>query len=220
MKLMLNAETRTLTGTRHSRRLRRTKDAIPGVIYGGDKEPDQVIFSRREIVKLMEQETFFSHAVTIQQKDRKEEAAVLRDLQRHPAKGNVMHLDFMRIRADRAINVRVPLHFINEDKCIGVKTQGGNISHSMTEVEVSCLPDIIPDAIIADLLNLNVREALHLSDLDFPEGVSSVALRYGADHDLPVASVQPPRGGLDIEDEETEETETAETDTVEQESDK
>lgn len=204
MKLVLHTEPRTDLGTSSSRRLRRGGDSIPGVVYGGGRDSDAVTFSRRELVKLMEQETFFSHAVTLHQGEAQEQA-ILRDVQRHPATGDVLHLDFMRISAGRAIHVRIPLHFINEDQCVGARTQGGNILHAMAEVEVRCLPDAIPDYIAVDLAEVNIRETLHLSDLSLPEGVDIVALQHDTPHDLPVASVQSPRGGLADEEEEDEE---------------
>lgn len=209
MKLVLHAEKRIDLGTSNARRLRRDGDSIPGVVYGGGQDTDEVIFSRRELVKLMEQEIFFSHAVTLYQGEA-QERVILRDLQRHPATGDVLHLDFMRISSGRAVHVRIPLHFINEDQCVGVRTQGGNILHAMTEVEVHCLPDAIPDFIAVDLQQVNVREAIHLSDLSLPEGVNIVALQHDSSHDLPVASVQSPRGGLEDEAEETEEETTEE----------
>lgn len=209
MELILHAETRTEVGTAHSRRLRRDGERIPGVIYGSGKQTNQVTFLRKELAKLMQEENFFSHTITIHE-GAEQEQVVLRDLQRHPAKGNVMHLDFLRISANRAVNVKIPLHFLNEDHCVGVKNQGGSIAHSITEVEISCLPDAIPDFIPVDTTNLDLRDAVHLSDLMLPEGVSIIALQHGtdADHDSLVVSVRPPRGGAD-EDEEQEAEETA-----------
>lgn len=209
-KLTLNAYDRKEKGTASSRRLRHG-DKVPGIIYGDNKDPVQVSFEQKDLLKLFREETFFSHAVTLVKEDKTEEEAILRDLQRHPSRGYTMHIDFMRISPDRPVKVRVPLHFINADKCVGVKIGGGNISHSATEVEVSCLPADIPDFIPVDLAHVDLRESVHLSDLELPEKVSIVALQYGEAHDLPVASVQPPRGGL--ADELEEEAAAAEAET-------
>lgn len=206
-KLELNALSRDGKGTGASRRLRREQEMVPGVIYGGTKANEMVMFQSKDVIRLLKQETAYSHMVTITRDGGASQKAILREVQRQPARGDAMHLDFMRIDEKREVKVRVPLHFINAENCIGVKMQGGNVSHSMTEVEVSCLPTLIPDFLAVDVLNLNVRQSLHLSDLTLPDGVSIVALMYGEGHDLPVASVQPPRGGLDEEDELDEEGE-------------
>lgn len=202
VKLVLNASARTGKGTGVARRLRRLENKVPGIIYGEDKAPEQVSFEQKDLVKIFKEETFFSHAVTIRRDGDSEEQVIVRDIQRHAAKGHALHIDFMRISPDRFVKVRVPLHFINADKCIGVKVGGGIISHSTTEVEVSCLPMHIPDFLSVDLAEVDLRGSVHLSDLELPEGVSIVALQYGEDHDLSVASVQPPKGGLTDEDEE------------------
>jgi large subunit ribosomal protein L25 len=107
----------------------------------------------------------------------------------------VVHLDFLRVVAGEAIKVQVPLHFTNEDTCKGVKIGGGMVQHQMTEIEVSCLPKDIPEFIEVDMTNVEVGAIVHLSDLTLPKGVTSVALSLGADHDLAVASVTPPKGG-------------------------
>lgn len=200
-KLELSALSREANGTGASRRLRREQDMVLGVIYGGGEDNESVMFQGKDVVRLLKEETAYSHAVTIKREGGGEVQAVLREIQRHPARGDAMHLDFMRVDAKRAVKVKVPLHFLNAEKSVGVRLHAGRVSHSLTEVEVSCLPGLIPDFLEVDMLAVNVRESVHLSDLELPEGVSIVALQYGEAHDLPVASVQPPRGGAD-EDEE------------------
>ena len=118
-----------------------------------------------------------------------------------PASDRVMHIDFMRVRADRAVEVPVPLRFLNEDNCVGVLS-GGNISHNLIEVQVSCLPANLPEFIEVDVGNLEMGEALHLTDLTVPEGVTIVALAYGTERDITVVSVQTPRGGAEEDEEE------------------
>lgn len=201
-KLVLNAEIREGSGKSDSRRLRRLADKVPGIIYGAGKEPDKVTFSGKELRKILEEETFFSHIIDIKKDEGKAERVILRDLQRHPIKGNVIHLDFMRISKSRQVSVHIPLHFLNEDKCFGVKNQKGTMSKAMTEIKIVCLPDQMPDFIAVDLIDLKIRESLHLSDLKLEGDFELVAFRQKNYHDLPVVSIQPPRGGEDDDEDE------------------
>jgi len=177
-----------------SRRLRRLEGLVPGVVYGGHKDPVSVSVISKDIEKALENEAFYSHVLTLDFGDHKE-SAVLKDLQRHPAKNSVVHIDFLRVVANEAIKVNVPLHFVNEDSCKGVKVGGGMIQHQMTEIEVLCLPADMPEFIEVDMAEVEVGAIVHLSDLTLPKGVTSVALSLGADHDLAVSSVTPPKGG-------------------------
>ena len=121
-------------------------------------------------------------------------------MQRHPAKNTIMHVDFLRVSAKTKLTMQVPLHFINEDTCHGVKIEGGTISHALNDIEVSCLPKDLPEYIEVDMAELKVGENIHLSDLALPEGVESVALSHGADHDLLVSAVNVTKGGGDEEE--------------------
>ena len=202
----LNASPRAELGTGASRRLRRAGDQLPGIIYGGEDAPQPVTLSVNELTKAMQQEAFFSQIVNVRV-DGAEQRALVRDLQLHPVSEKVLHVDFLRVHADKPIQTHVPLHFVNEDKCVGVRAGGGSIAHNLVDVEVSCLPKDLPAFIEVDLAALEVGQALHLSDLSLPEGVAVVALGYGEDHDIPVVSVQPPRGGASQAEEEGEEAE-------------
>ena len=199
----LNASLRTDLGTGASRRLRRSGERLPGVIYGGESAPQPVTLSANELTKAMQQEAFLSQIVNVKV-DGTEQQALVRSLQLHPVNEKVLHVDFLRVEADRPIQTNVPLHFVNESKCVGVRTGGGSIAHNLVDVEVSCLPNDLPEFIEVDLAALEVGQALHLSDLNLPEGVTLVALGYGEDHDIPVVSVQPPRGGTAQAEEEEE----------------
>ena len=201
---VLEAETRVGRGKSTARRLRREADKVPGIVYGGGRDPVPVAVELRLLSKAMEQQAFFSQIIQLRI-DGKSEQAVLRDLQRHPANEKVLHIDFMRVRADRPIQMSVPLRFLNEDTCVGVRQSGGNISHNLIEVEVSCLPADLPESLDIDVENLDMGQALHLSDLEIPEGVSIVALTSREVHDTPVVSIQAPRGGLEEEEEPGEE---------------
>ena len=189
----IQAEVRVDEGKGASRRLRRLEGKTPAVIYGGQKPARSISLIRKDLEKMLENEAFYTALLTINV-DGETETAILKDLQRHPAKGFTMHADFMRIEANKAIKVHVPLHFINEDKCEGVKVGGGIVQHQATDIEVQCLPNDIPEFIEVDMLKVGLGEIVHLSDLNLPEGVVSTALALGEDHDLALASVIAPRG--------------------------
>ena len=190
----LNAEVRTDLGKGASRRLRRFDGLVPAIIYGGDKAPQPLSLNRKDLEKALENEAFFSH-VLIVNVGKDKEKAILKDLQRHPAKNRVTHVDFMRIDDNVAIRVHVPIHFLNETNCHGVKMQGGMIQHQATDIEVQCLPAVIPAFIEVDMLAFETGHIVHLSDVILPAGVTSVALALGEDHDLAIASVIAPKGG-------------------------
>jgi len=194
--ITLTATIRTDVGKGASRRLRRLEDKVPAIIYGGDTAPQKLTLSGNEILKASQIEAFYSQILDISI-DGTVESAVIRDLQRNPASGRVQHIDFQRVSADKEINVNVPLHFVNEDACVGVKMSGGTLTHNLTEVEISCLPANLPEFIEVDMLEVEAGTSVHLSDLALPEGVTVVALAFGADRDIPVASVTARRGASD-----------------------
>ena len=200
----LNCEVREDLGKGASRRLRRLNNAIPAVLYGGNTDPVSLTIAHDDILHATENEAFFSHIITLNI-GKKKEKAVIKALQRHPAKPFIMHADFQRIDEKQAIVVRVPLHFLNEEKAVGVKMGGGQILKTLNEIEVSCLPKDLPEYIEVDMIDVDVSETVHISDLTLPEGVTSVALSHGEDSDLAVALIKPPRGGSDKDDEDGEE---------------
>lgn len=189
MNFTLNAQARTAAqeGKGASRRLRR-EAKVPAIIYGGDQAPMCVSLELRELVKAISNEAFFSSIITLNV-DGQEQRAVIKAMQRHPAKNTPLHADFMRVVAGHEITVKVPLHFNNEETAKGVKESGGVVTINMHEVEITVLPRHLPEFITVDLQDLDVGHALHLSDLKLPEGVTITALTHGPDHDLPVASV-------------------------------
>jgi large subunit ribosomal protein L25 len=195
----LIAEVRSDLGKGASRRLRRFDGRVPGIIYGGDKAAQPVSLIRKDLEKALENEAFYSHVLVVKVGNVAEKA-ILKDMQRHPAKNRVTHVDFLRIDDNVAIKVHVPIHFLNEDTCYGVKTQGGMIQHQATDIEVQCLPADIPTYIEVDMLEVETGQIIHLSDVTLPAGVTSVALALGEDHDLAIASVIAPKGGEDAPD--------------------
>jgi large subunit ribosomal protein L25 len=180
------AESRGQSGKSAAKRSRRVGN-VPAVIYGGHKEPQMLVLSHNEVIKHLEHEAVYSHVldVTI---DGKTEKAILKGVQRNPARFQVQHLDFLRVDMTETVKVHVPLHFTNESTSVGGK-KGGVAAHSMTDVEVSCLPSALPEYIEVNLATLDIGESLHLSDLVLPTGVSIVVLAQGAEHNLPVVSM-------------------------------
>ena len=216
---VVEAELRSDEGKGASRRLRRLEAKIPAIIYGGDSAPVSLSLIRKDFEKHLDKEAFYSAIIEVAY-DGKKEKAVLKALQRHPAKDFPMHADFFRVEANKAIKVSIPLHFTNEDSCVGVKLGGGRIQHTVNEVEVLALPANLPEFIEVDMSDLQVGDIIHLSDLNLPEGVTSTALALGDDRDMGVASVLAPRGtkgsdGSEDGDDEPSEGSTSEDDSDE-----
>jgi len=183
----LQAEPRPDIGKGASRRLRR-QGMLPAILYGGGQQPEALSLQHNEVLQQLANEAFYSHILNVNIGARTERA-ILRDLQRHPYKPAILHLDLQRVSTHEKLRVHVPLHFMNEDSCRGVKQQSGSISHHRIEVEVSCLPKNIPEFIEVDLIDVGVGEAIHLSGLSLPAGVEIVELGYGPEYDVPVVSV-------------------------------
>ena len=202
----INADLREVQGKGASRRLRRA-GMVPAVLYGGSGEPVNLQLGHNDLFHHAQHEAFYSHILKLII-DGKDQRVILRDMQRHPFKPTIMHVDFQRVDENKALTMRVPLHFVNEEQCVGVKTGGGIISHLMTELEISCLPKDLPEYIEVDVVELNVGDALHLSDLKVPEGVEIAALMHGGDPAQSVVSVQAPR--IEVEPTEEAEAEAAE----------
>ena len=186
----LNAEARSDLGKGASRRLRRLASQVPAVIYGGEKAPQSISLLAKEIAKLLENDSAYSHVIALTV-DGAVETVVIKALQRHPAKGHVLHADFVRVVAGQKLTAHVPLHFLNQESSVGVKQQGGEVSHTITEVEVSCQPQDLPEFIEVDLAKVEVGQIVHLSDIKLPKGVELVALAHG--NDLAVANIHASR---------------------------
>jgi large subunit ribosomal protein L25 len=165
----LVAEERTDSGKGASRRLRRA-GKVPAIVYGAGREPRSVCFDRDPLMHKMENESFFSSVLTINVQG-KARQCILKDVQMHPAKRLVLHLDLQRIVADEAIRMTVPIHFLNEETAPGVKEGGGSVQHTVSEIEVSCLPANLPEYLELDVGELELDQSLMLSDIVLPEGV-------------------------------------------------
>ncbi len=194
---VLEAEPRTDLGKGASRRLRR-QGKIPGVIYGAGKEPVSISLDHNILVHQLENEAFYSHILDINLAGTKEQA-ILKDLQRHPSKPTLLHIDLQRVSAREKIRVQVPLHFINEETGPGAKA-GGLITHVLNEVEIACLPKDLPEYIEVDLGEVELDATVHLSDIKLPAGVEIVELAHGEGHDQSVVTIHLPRGAKDEEE--------------------
>ena len=206
----LSAEVRSDYGKGASRRLRRT-NKFPGIIYGGGGNPTPVSLDHNEMTNNLQNEAFFSHILTLKV-DGAEEQAIIKDIQRHPFKQIILHMDLQRVLANEAINVRVPLHYLNEETCHGVKTEGGALNKIENDVGVSCLPADLPEYIEVDVAELKLGESLHLSDIKLPEGVTSTDFVEGdEDHDRAIITVFQPRAAVEAEDEDESSADEAES---------
>jgi large subunit ribosomal protein L25 len=183
----LIADIREDQGKGASRRLRR-EGLVPAIIYGAGRPPRSLTFDHNRVIQQLENEKFFSSILKIKVGE-KSQAAILKDVQRHPSKPQIMHMDFQRIVEDEEIRMLVPIHFLGEKVAPGVKEDGGKVSHLMTEVEVVCLPRNLPEYLELDVSELGLDEMLKLSDISLPEGVSIPALAQGEEADRGVVSI-------------------------------
>jgi len=158
--------------------------------YGGKKQAVMISLAHNKVIKALENDAFYSSILSIVVAGEKENV-VLKDLQRHPSKAKILHLDLLRVSAKEAITMNTPLHFINEDNAPGVK-EGGIVTHEMTDIEIKCLPKDLPEYLEVDLSQLGLDQVLHISDIQLPEGVE-LTTEITEAHDLPIASIRVPR---------------------------
>jgi len=203
----LDATVRTDLGKGASRRLRH-EGKVPAIIYGAGKDPVSITLDHNKVTQAQDFEAFYSHVLTINVDGKKEEA-LIKDMQRHPYKLKVMHIDFLRIVAGELLTVNVPIHFINEEEADAIKLDGGHAEHHMNEIEISCLPKHIPEYIEVDVSGVEMDQTLHLSDITLPKNTESVELSKGEEHDLAVVTIKPAKVVVD-EDEEADDSDAAE----------
>jgi large subunit ribosomal protein L25 len=185
----LAVEFRDDQGKGASRRLRRS-GKVPAILYGGHENPRALALDHTRLLLLLDNERFYTTILSLRAGD-ETQPAVLKDVQRHPWKNQVLHLDLQRVREDEKIRMRIPLHFVNEAASLGVKTQGGQVSHLRNDVEVLCLPKDLPEYIEIDLIDLGLGQIVHLSELKLPEGVELPELIHG--NDAPIVSIHAQR---------------------------
>lgn len=185
----LAGEPRAQLGRTDSRRLRKA-GKVPAILYGGGEAPEALSLDHNTLKIQMSREAFYTSILTLKVGS-KAQQVVVKSVERHPARPQVMHLDFQRVREDVEITLFVPIHFLGEAESKGVKDQGGVVDHLMTDVEVRCLPRYLPEYLELDVTALELNQIYHLSDIKLPEGVTLVALAGGHDH--PVVAVNAPR---------------------------
>lgn len=202
MTIEINAELRTDLGKGASRRLRH-QEKLPAIVYGST-DPVSLTIDQREVRPHIANEVFYSSIVSLKIGG-KAEKVIVRDIQHHPFKIDVMHIDFQRIDAKKKMHIHVPLHFTGEDVAPGVKS-GGVVSHVANEVEIECLPKDIPEFIAVDISALELGESIHLTEMTMPKGVTLTALNHGDEnHDTAIVSIHTPK----VVKEETEEAPAA-----------
>ncbi|WP_017444305.1 50S ribosomal protein L25/general stress protein Ctc [Gayadomonas joobiniege] len=206
-KIELLASLRSEIGKGASRRLRHA-DKVPAVLYGAGQDAVALSLDHNKVIKAQEEEQFYSQIINLVV-DGKPVDVIVKDMQRHPFKRKVTHIDFQRIVAGEEIHTTVPVHFINEDTAPAVKSEGGVVSHLINEIEISCLPKDLPEFIEVDVSGVALGSTLHLSDVKLPAGVSSVELAKGEEHDVAVVSIDLPKAAKD-EDEDGGEEEASE----------
>lgn len=185
----LKANPRQVLGKGASRRLRRKENLIPGIIYGGSETPQAIQLCHNEVTQALRHEGIYSHILALTVAG-KEHSVVLKDMQRHPYKPRVLHMDFLRVSATEALMLHVPLHFVGEANCPGVKA-GGVVTHQLIEVEVKCLPKYLPEFLEVDLSQAAMDSVIHLSDIPLPPHVELVELLH--QNDRAVVSIHRPR---------------------------
>jgi large subunit ribosomal protein L25 len=203
----LDAEVRTDSGKGASRRLRHA-NKVPAIIYGEGKDPIAVAIEHKHVMKAQENEGFYSHLLTVNVGGEAVEC-ILKDMQRHPFKPTVMHMDFLRVDASHKLHTTAPLHFINEENNAAIKA-GGVLTRLANDIDIICLPKDLPAFIEVNVADLEVGQSVHISDVVLPEGVASAELAKGEAHDQALVNISVPRGAsADDEDAEAGEGEAA-----------
>lgn len=189
--LPLNAQTRDQMGKRNARRMRREDALIPGVIYGAGQDTQSVCFSAKELGNALAEESTYSRILTLHISGHGEQKAVLKQVQRHPSRPRILHVDFLRIDMNKKLTMEVPIHLHGTADSPGIK-DGGILSHHLTEIEIQCLPANLPQFIELDMSQLQLGDSLHLADVKLPAGVELTVNLEDAEHNQPVVSILKP----------------------------
>ncbi|WP_225764660.1 50S ribosomal protein L25/general stress protein Ctc [Stenotrophomonas sp. Marseille-Q4652] len=184
----IKVQRREVQGQGASRRLRR-EGLIPAVVYGGDREPANIQLNHNEVWLAQQNDWFYSSIIDLNL-DGTVYKVLLRDMQRHPYKQLIMHLDFQRVNANEVLHAAVPLSFINEEISPAGKAADVAVTHELKEVNIACLPGDLPESIVVDLAELKAGDIIKLSDLKLPKGVEIPALKLGKDHDDAVVTAK------------------------------
>ena len=188
---VLNVQSRDVFGTGASRRQRRDSH-IPAVVYGAGKDNEAVTLDHDQVMHSLEKEAFHSAIIDLQT-DAGSQQVILREVQMHPHRPLVLHMDFQRIKATETLHMKIPLHFDGADEAPGVKADGGILAHAITELDITCLPKDLPEYIAVDVSELGMNESIHLSDIKLPEGVELTVTAYHEGEDPAVATIAAPK---------------------------
>ena len=168
-QIVLNADVRERTGSNKARVIRNIDGMVPAIVYGDEKETINIKLKLNELTKASENELFYTQVLLIKTGDN-EEKVVLKELQKDPAKGKFLHADFQRVSRKTKLKVVIPVNFINEEDCVGIKEDGGVVAKAIREIEIMCLAGNIPESIDIDIENLHLGESIRLTEIDLPEG--------------------------------------------------
>ena len=219
-QIILNADSRERTGTNKAREIRNIDGMVPAIVYGDEKETLNIKLKLNELTKASENELFYTQVLLIKTEGN-EEKVVLKELQRDPAKGKFLHADFQRVSRKTKLKVIIPVNFINEEECVGIKIDGGVVAKAIREIEIMCLAGNIPESIDVDIENLNLGDSIRLTEISLPEGSEIPGLTEETDQmvvsvNAPKAVEEDPIIEDELEDGEIsdgeEEAESAETD--------
>lgn len=191
VNIVLEAEIRADVGKGASRRLRRLENKVPAIIYGGGKKPQNIYFMHNHLIKALEDEKIYASVLNVKV-NKSVENVILKDLQRHPYKPVILHLDLQRVSDTDVLVKMIPLHFLNQDTAPGL-AEGGIVNHNMTQVEVKCKVKDLPAFIEIDVGNMQLNDVIHLSQLKLPKGVALAIDATDHDHDFPVVSIHLPK---------------------------
>ena len=212
-QIILNADARERTGSNKARVIRKVDGMVPAIVYGDEKETLNIKLKLNELTKASENELFYTQVLLIKTGDN-EEKVVLKELQRDPAKGKFLHADFQRVSSKTKLKVVIPVSFINEEDCIGVREDGGVVTKTIREIEIMCLAGNIPESIDVDIEKLNLGDSIRLTEISLPDGSEIPGLTEETDQ--LVVSVNPPKAVIeddtmdDVDDESESESETSE----------
>ena len=212
-QITLNADLRERTGTNKAREIRNVDGMVPAIVYGDEKETLNIKLKLNELTKASENELFYTQVLLIKTEG-KEEKVVLKELQRDPAKGKFLHADFQRVSSKTKLKVIIPVNFVNEEECAGVKVEGGVVAKAIREIEIMCLAGNIPESIDVDIENLNLGDSIRLTEISLPEGSEIPGLTDETDQmvvsvNAPKAVEEDPIVEEDLEDGEVAEGEEA-----------
>ena len=212
-QITLNADLRERTGTNKAREIRNVDGMVPAIVYGDEKETLNIKLKLNELTKASENELFYTQVLLIKTEG-KEEKVVLKELQRDPAKGKFLHADFQRVSSKTKLKVVIPVNFVNEEECAGVKVDGGVVAKAIREIEIMCLAGNIPESIDVDIENLNLGDSIRLTEISLPEGSEIPGLTDETDQmivsvNAPKAVEEDPIVEEDLEDGEVAEGEEA-----------